>query len=799
MKPALGVLVACSLLAGLAPACRAPSVTPRPEPRTSVADVAAQPGPTRGAPALPLHPLLADPRLARAREAATDHDWPAAARAFVEAVAALVPDPRTPAERCAWAYGSARLLLAAGQPREAAQAFDAARAVPADGGAPCPLAASATYHAADAYLKAGDLNLAIERASAVDAGSTLRDDADLVLASALAAEGRAAEAVPRWRSALGHNPKLWIDVALPLSSALLDGAEGAGDDRVTEAMQLATRVIVEAPRIAESSGAEALRDRAIAKLAVHSPATPRELTVAQRAQQAKVWLDSGEAAKAAGLCTALVNDPRVIQDPALYCSVSIARAQALGRTKAGSGTAWDEAIARCEHDPSLVTALYSGAKAAAGKQPEVARARYARVEERFHDHRLADDARFQAALLVLGGGDEAAFTRMMLSLPDDYPAGDQGTEALFRVALLRMTHGDWAGACAPLDRIVQLSPDDQHWATAGRAEYFRARAAEELGQRDDARARYARVLERHPFAYYMTQAYARLSEDDPSLATRTLAAAFAREDSSPFLASAHAEIESAAWGRARALLEVGDVDLARRELSVAGAARDDVDPEVTWSVALLYDQAGAPELGHALARQKVRDYLAHYPVGAWRTKWEIAYPRAFAELVAQSSAGARIPPALTWAIMREESDFVADARSGSNAFGLMQIILPTARTVARGTGLPSDEASLRDPRVSIALGTRLLGQLRGSFASNPTLAIAAYNAGGGAVGRWLAARGDVRFDLWVEQIPWDETRGYEKRVLSSEAAYAYLYDPAALDEVLRISTRAAGRARATGE
>ena len=151
-----------------------------------------------------------------------------------------------------------------------------------------------------------------------------------------------------------------------------------------------------------------------------------------------------------------------------------------------------------------------------------------------------------------------------------------------------------------------------------------------------------------------------------------------------------------------------------------------------------------------------------------------------------------IPTALTWAIMREESDFIADAKSGSNAFGLMQIIVPTAKGVARGTGLPFDEAGLKQPKVSVALGTRLLGQLRGSFADNPTLAIAAYNGGGGAVGRWLAARGDEPFDLWVEEIPWDETRGYEKRVLSSEAAYAYLYDPAALDEVLRIARARAG-------
>jgi soluble lytic murein transglycosylase len=331
-----------------------------------------------------------------------------------------------------------------------------------------------------------------------------------------------------------------------------------------------------------------------------------------------------------------------------------------------------------------------------------------------------------------------------------------------------MTRGQWAAAADLLDRIVALSPDDQHWATAGRAEYFRARVAAHAGQRDNARERYSALLSRHPLAYYMAQAYARLSDDDPALATRALSQALSREATAPLLTEHHPELESDAAARARALLKVGDIDAARRELLAAGAGREDVSPEVLWTIAMLYDQSGAPELGRGLVRQRLHDYLDHYPVGAWRTKWEIAYPRAFDELVVRDSHEARVPSALTWAIMREESDFVADARSSSNAFGLKQ------------------------PATSIALGTKLLGQLRASFAQNPPLAIAAYNGGGGAVSRWLQARGDEDFDLWVEEIPWDETRGYIKRVLSSEAAYAYLYDPTALDEVLRTAPKARG-------
>jgi len=781
--------------------CRAPTVTRRPETEATTRPIVkadAPPGSVAspGVPVPAIHPLLSDPRLSAARIAAADRDWPAAVRALAAAEAALVPDTRTDGERCTWSYVAGRLHVAAGEAKEGAAAFDRARGSGPDGGTPCPLAPYATLHAAEADLKAGDFASADTRARAVDPGSVVHDDAELVLAAALAGEGRATEGIPIWRAVMASSPRTWIDVALPLASALLDGGEGDVGARATEAFRLATRFVVEAPKIAESSGAEAIRKRAFARAHVRDATLREELTLAERAQEARAWLDAGEPAKAVAIVTALTKDPNLPKDAALACSTAILRAQALARTKAGAGTAWDDAIRSCEHDPALVTALYAGAKFAAGKTPDVARARYARVEELFHDHRLADDARFQGALLALGQGDGATFEKMMLALPDDYPRGDMRTEALFRVALYRMTHGSWSAASDLLDRIVQLSPDDQHWATAGRAEYFRARVSQAMGQREDARARYARVLERHPFAYYMAQAYARLSQDDPELATRTLAAAFAREDDSPFLARSHAELENAAFERATALLEAFDVDLARRELAAAGVTKDDVDPEVTWSLALLYDRAGAPELGHALARQKVKDYLGHYPVGAWRTKWEIAYPRAFEDLVVQGSASSGIPVALTWAIMREESDFVADAKSSSNAFGLMQIIVPTARGIARGTGLPYDEASLKQPRISVALGTRLLGQLRAGFADNPTLAVAAYNGGGGAVARWLAARGDEDFDLWVEEIPWDETRGYQKRVLSSEAVYAYLYDPAALDEVLRTSARARGSSHA---
>ena len=108
--------------------------------------------------------------------------------------------------------------------------------------------------------------------------------------------------------------------------------------------------------------------------------------------------------------------------------------------------------------------------------------------------------------------------------------------------------------------------------------------------------------------------------------------------------------------------------------------------------------------------------------------------------------------------------------------------------VAAGTGFGSDEASLKTPEVSIELGTKLLAALRSQH-GHDALAIGAYNGGSGAIRRWMKARTSDELDLFVENVPWEETRNYIKRVLSSVAAYGYLYDKKSFEEALAIPLR----------
>jgi soluble lytic murein transglycosylase len=100
---------------------------------------------------------------------------------------------------------------------------------------------------------------------------------------------------------------------------------------------------------------------------------------------------------------------------------------------------------------------------------------------------------------------------------------------------------------------------------------------------------------------------------------------------------------------------------------------------------------------------------------------------------------------------------------------------PTARGIGRKSGHASHPEALKTPSINIAIGSRVLQELDRRFRKNPWLAIPGYNAGPGNPSKWLRERPNVDFDVWVEMIPYRETRRYTKRVLASRAAYAFLY------------------------
>jgi soluble lytic murein transglycosylase len=228
-----------------------------------------------------------------------------------------------------------------------------------------------------------------------------------------------------------------------------------------------------------------------------------------------------------------------------------------------------------------------------------------------------------------------------------------------------------------------------------------------------------------------------------------------------------------------ALLRAGLPHAAAEELRAVDRSR--LPPgrgEPTEPVLLLAEvmaRAGGHREAHLLLRAEARAALRRPPTLGDRRVWQVAYPPAHAELVHRHAPPAGVPEALLQALMREESALDPEAVSAAGAVGLTQLMLPTAQQVARRLGLTQpDRAALMQPAVAIQIGAAYLGDLLRKNGGSAPLALAAYNAGSAAVARWREGAGAIELDEFVEEIPYDETRGYVKRVLRSWAAYRLL-------------------------
>jgi soluble lytic murein transglycosylase len=162
-----------------------------------------------------------------------------------------------------------------------------------------------------------------------------------------------------------------------------------------------------------------------------------------------------------------------------------------------------------------------------------------------------------------------------------------------------------------------------------------------------------------------------------------------------------------------------------------------------------------------------------------RPIWDALFPRPYLEEVSNASKASSIEPELVFAVIRKESAFNPSVVSNADAIGLMQLITPTAKSMAEELGVQSFERDmLYEPAMNIQLGSHYLAKLVTRYRGNAVPAIAAYNAGEHRVDPWLkrSAGKDktVEMDWFVENIPIDQTRNYVKRVVSSWARYAYL-------------------------
>lgn len=338
----------------------------------------------------------------------------------------------------------------------------------------------------------------------------------------------------------------------------------------------------------------------------------------------------------------------------------------------------------------------------------------------------------------------------------DLPASaqtDVSREWRVRVALAEQ---NWSAVLAAIEAMPPSQRQNDEW------QYFRARALSQLGRSDEAQHAYDSVAMQSSYFGY-------LAADHQGLPYSICSAQPAATEQGEQSVMAIPGIR-----RAFELFAVNMLSPARREWNKALA---NADAETIRQAVIIADQRGWYDRAVFAFNngQGLHYYTLRFPLG-----------RQYG--LVQQAEQAGIDPMWAYGILRVESAWMYDARSGADARGLMQLVPGTAAEVARRNGLPwNGGESLYDPVVNIELGTRYLAQMADRFNGSLWLASAAYNAGAGRASQWVDQRGELPPDLFVATIPFKETREYVARVMY----YSVIYDWRLNGTAAPISTRMA--------
>jgi soluble lytic murein transglycosylase len=359
------------------------------------------------------------------------------------------------------------------------------------------------------------------------------------------------------------------------------------------------------------------------------------------------------------------------------------------------------------------------------------------LEPRFHFSQPQRDQILRAlALFHATDFDDGALARLVALPP---AAQDDSTrEWRARVALARM---NWPAVLAAIEAMPTSLQEDGEWL------YFRARALAATGHADQARQRFEALATQATYFGFLA---ADQLKQPYAICPLTLADNAQREQQL---------LSQPGLQRAFELFAVDLPSLARRE----------------WTRALRDTDEASRRIAADLANRRGWYDRAVFTLssGDALRLYDLRFPLASQDGLVPQAEQAGIEPAWAYGILRAESAWMSDARSGADARGLMQLLPSTAALVARRNGMNWDgAASLYDPSTNIALGTRYLAQMAQRFNGSTWLASAAYNAGPNRVDQWLAQRGTLAPALFVATIPYKETREYVARVM----AFSVIYD-----------------------
>jgi soluble lytic murein transglycosylase len=369
------------------------------------------------------------------------------------------------------------------------------------------------------------------------------------------------------------------------------------------------------------------------------------------------------------------------------------------------------------------------------------------------------------ARLLEGAGRGAEAEAVYQQLAADHADVEAGGAALWQLGWIAWLRGTPVEAAARWARLLSVRGGQSHREAAT---YWIGRAHEQRGESELAARQFAQVQADAPRSYYgilaarraPRRAVLRAAPPGPPLPADPLQALEAEPG----------------FARVEALRSVGLADFADEEMDEL-TRRSIGEPQRLYALSAAWAQESRYHMALRILRRHFQAVARSGLAGVPRAFWEMFYPFGWRMELTGAAGRAAIDPLLVAAVVREESSFHPQARSRVGARGLMQLMPETARPMAQVRRLPFRNGEvLDDPAANLDMGSAYLAGLLREF-GDARLAVAAYNAGPARVREWWAGRRSDDLEVFVEQIPFNETRGFVRRVMLSWEEYRRLYAP----------------------
>jgi peptidoglycan lytic transglycosylase len=326
---------------------------------------------------------------------------------------------------------------------------------------------------------------------------------------------------------------------------------------------------------------------------------------------------------------------------------------------------------------------------------------------------------------------------------------------------------------------------DKNTDNRGRAGYWAARDSERAGKLAEARALYNAMLARYDANWYGYLAKDRLNAMlrsgvgtvpvKPFPAGSAVARAVENLKTVTVAEETSGAKEDKEIAKADELNNVGLNEWALEELASASASAGN-SPKVNLAIARVYRSAEDNVRALNVLRKSFPDYSQMKPEEMTQEEWDVFYPLAHWDIIVQEARAKNLDPFQVAGLIRQETVFMTRASSPANAYGLMQLLVPTGRLTAKKYGVERSitAETLFEPRLNIQLGTAYMRDQIDKFGRVEYMA-AAYNAGPHRVVQWRTSL-PAEIDEWAEAVPFKETRGYIQGVVRNRLQYLRLYD-----------------------